>query len=80
MLSVNMWDENHADIRRFANERKLKHRFLLDGSAIKSEYGGLGIPAALWINREGIVVETEIGFHGPQSLEQKTRKLVATSR
>ena len=64
-----------------ATKEKLKHRILLDGSETAERYGqGSNVPVVLWIDRAGVVVDTEWGFGGAATLERKTKKLLAGAK
>ncbi len=79
VLAVNAWDEDKAEIRRFVKKNKLEHRILLDGKEVRARYGAPFIPTTLWINRDGVVVDAEVGFDGAGPLLRKTKKLLAGS-
>lgn len=77
VLGVNAWNEPKDDVAKFVKEHQLKHRILLDGKPVgKDLYGVKGIPTVLFINKEGVVVDVEIDFAGPEHLEAKTKKLM----
>ncbi len=76
MLGVNAWDEDPEMLRKFADQMKLRHRILLDGSEVHARYGVPGIPGTIWINRKGRVVDAALGFDGPEILERKTSELL----
>lgn len=78
VLGVNSWNEPKDDVARFVKEHQLKHRILLDGKPVAKElYGVKGIPTVLFINREGVIVDVELDFAGPEHLEAKVKRLVA---
>jgi hypothetical protein len=77
VLAVNAWDEPEADVNAFVDQHKLTHRILLNGGNVARRYGVKGVPAVLWIDRTGTVVDAELDFHGPKSLERKTERLLA---
>ena len=78
VLAVSVWDEDKTDlVRSFVDEKRLKHRILLDGTKVHRQCGLRGTPAVLWIDRHGVVTNAELTFHGPASLEAKTRELLA---
>ncbi|MCH7839644.1 MAG: TlpA family protein disulfide reductase [Planctomycetes bacterium] len=79
VLAVNVWDEDKSILRRFAQKNKLKQRILLEGGDVHSDYGLslMGVPVVVWIRPDGTVADVEFGFHEPQSLERKTKKLMA---
>ncbi len=76
LLAANGWDESREDIQKCVDELKLKHRILLNARELRSKYNAGGIPALYWIDRQGVIVDVELDFHGPKSLEQKTRRLL----
>ncbi len=76
---MNAWDEPKDDVRRGVETFGVKHRVLLDGEAVFKRYGAY-IPSILWINAAGEVVNTELGFHGPEPLEAKTKALLSGDR
>ncbi len=77
VLAVNAWDEPRDKVAGFVKEHQLKQRILMDGNQVASRYGLKGVPILYWIDRQGIVVDVELGFHGPDSLEKKTNRLLA---
>jgi len=78
VLAINAWDEDEDQLASFVKENKLKQRVLLEGSETAERYGsGSNVPALLWIDRNGVVVATEWGFGGPDSLHSKTQALLA---
>ncbi len=76
VLAVNAWDEPKKKVAKFVADKKLKHRVLLSGGKVSREYGVRGIPTTFWINRQGVIVDAELGFHGAASIEKKTEHLV----
>ena len=78
-MGVNAWDEPKSDIKRYVEQQKLKHRILLDGRAVAGRYGVTSVPRLLWINAAGTVVDVEVGFHSPESLQRRTEKLLAAT-
>lgn len=79
ILSINAWDDDKKDLESYAKKEKLAQRILLNGSAVADQYHVEGLPTTLWIDRKGIVVDTEVGFGGVEALRERTRKLTASS-
>ena len=79
VLAVNAWDEDKSQINRYVRKEKLGQRILLDGSKVASSYGSPGLPTLLWIDGTGIVMDVEVGFGGPASLERRTDQLLRSS-
>jgi hypothetical protein len=81
VLAVDAWDEGEEGLASYVKSEKLTHRILLEGSEVTEAYGsGSNVPVVLWIDRKGVVVDTEWGYDGAGSLEAKTRKLLARSK
>ncbi len=78
MLAPNAWDEEKNILKRYARKDKLKQRILLDGSALFDAYGGTSVPTVLFIDRNGVVVDVEVGFDGPDDLIKRTERLLAS--
>jgi len=76
VLAVNAWDEPKKKVAQFVADKKLEHRVLLSGRKVSREYGVQGVPTTFWIDRKGVIVDAELGFHGAASLEKKTKRLV----
>jgi hypothetical protein len=77
VLAVNTWDEPRNTLRQFASVEGLKQRILVGGSAVGSTYGVSSVPATVFIDRRGEVVDAELGFHGPADLERRVSALLA---
>ena len=76
VLAVNAWDEPYGTVKRFAKKHKLKHPMLLNGGEVARSYGVPGLPAVLWIDRQGRVSDVDTRFHNATDLKQKARKLL----
>ncbi len=76
---MNDWDEDKESLAKYVADNKLQQRVLLNGRSVgKSLYGNLGAPSSFWINRAGVIVDSHVGFEGPEVLDQKTKKLIAS--
>lgn len=76
VLAPNAWDEDRATVRDFVKSQKLTHRMLMNGSRLQSQYQLNAVPTLIWIDRSGIIQDLEIGYAGPEPIEQKTKRLV----
>ena len=76
-MGVNAWDEPKADVADFVRKNELKHRILLQGGEVAKGYGLLGVPTLFWIDRDGVVTDVELGFESPESLDRRTKRLLA---
>ena len=76
MFAVNAWDEERRDLKRFSRQMNLKQYILLNGSSVFEQYGLKMVPTVLFINENGIVVDSEVGFHGPEPLRAKAKALL----
>lgn len=79
VLAPNAWNEDKGMLKRYVRKEKLKQRILLDGAEVFEAYGGKSVPTVLFIDREGIVVDVEIGFDGgSKHLEEKAAALLSS--
>jgi len=76
VLGVNAWDEPRSDLAKFARQKHLKQDILLNGGKVFEHYGLTTVPTVLFINKEGVVVDTEVGYGGPESLLAKAKALL----
>jgi len=72
VLAANAWDETPEELSGFVKKHNLKQRILLNASEVAKRYHVNGVPTTLWIDREGTVVATELGFKSASKLEEKT--------
>ena len=79
VLAPNAWDEDKSLLKRYVKKENLRQRVLLDAGEVFSAYGAKSVPTVLFIDKEGTVVDVEVGFdHGPEHLEKTVRKLVSS--
>ncbi len=78
MLAVNAWNEPKADLAKFVAAQKLKQRVLLNGGNAAKAFKVKAVPTAFWIDRDGVIMDSEVGFGGPESLKQKNDLLIAS--
>lgn len=79
VFAVNAWDEPLRDIKRFVRQRRLKQYILLNGSQVLAQYGVTVVPTVLFIDRNGVIVDAEVGFDGPEPLRRKAKALLGQS-
>jgi len=79
VLAPNAWDEDRGVLKRYAQKENLKQRILLEAGEVFRAYGAKSVPTVLFIDKEGIVVDVEIGFdHGPRQLKETVQKLISS--
>ena len=67
-------------MERFAKREKLRQTILLEGADVAKEYKtDGGVPTTLWIDREGVIADTDVGYGGPEPLDEKTARLISPS-
>ncbi len=76
VLAIETSGEPQKDVKRFVHALNLKQQLLIDGQAVRQLYNIPGTPTTFWIDRTGLIVDEEVGFDNPKSLESKTAKLV----
>ncbi len=50
---------------------------LLSGNAVAKTYKVKSIPTTLWINPNGVIVDTELGFESAKELKERTARLLS---
>ena len=81
VLAVNSRDEPAEEIAQYVEEHRLQQRILLNGRHVKENvYGMMGIPMLFWINRAGVVVNTQLDYNEAhaKTLDEYTQKLVSS--
>ena len=68
-------DPNPADAARFAKEMGITYR-LLHHPAIMQEWGLLGLPTTLIVDREGLIRRKVIGFEYKEAFEAALQELL----
>ena len=79
VLAPNAWDEDKATVRDFVRKQKLKQRVLMNGSDVAEAYGIVGVPTTIWIDRNGVMINAEVGFDSAASLRRHTESLLKGS-
>ena len=82
VLAVNSRDEPAEEIAQYVHEHDLQQHILLNGRYVKETvYGMMGIPMLFWINRAGIVVNTQLDYDKARArkLDEYTQKLVSST-
>jgi len=80
VLAVNFWDEPTSLLKRYVKKEKLKQRVLTKGSNVAEAYRVTMAPTGFWIDAKGVIVDTEVGWGGPASLNERTKILVRTHK
>jgi hypothetical protein len=79
VIAVNAYDEEKEVVQGFIEKQKLKQVVLLKGSDVALDTYGLSeFPGAYWIDREGRVVQRELGFEVERvpRMERKIEQLL----
>ncbi len=54
---------------------------LIDGNSLSHEYGGLdSLPTSFFVDRQGNVVETQLGLTSKDDIEAKIRKALGAGK
>ena len=77
MIAVNGWDEERDVVAKFIEEKGFKQKVLLMGSAVAAEkYGVTSYPTNFLLDKNGVVVDYEMGFH-PEMAEKMETNIAA---
>ena len=72
---MNGYDEPKGVVEKFVREKKLKQKVVIMGGAVAREkYFVEGFPTSFLIDREGKIVDREVGF-GPGMAPAKEKKI-----
>lgn len=72
VLAVNAWDESKPQVEKFAREKKLTHRILLDGGSVaRSKYEVVALPTTFWIHKDGTIVRQLSGGNGDDTRDME---------
>lgn len=72
---MNGYDESKEVVEKFVNEKKLKQKVVLMGGTVaREQYFVEAFPTTFLIDREGKIVEREVGF-GPLMAPAKEKKI-----
>ena len=79
VLAVNAWDEDKEILRQYIEQNKFQQRVLLNGGEVSDRYGNpeKNVPTLVWIDRQGVVLDADLGSGNIKNLEKTTAKLVA---
>ncbi len=64
ILGVNAWNEDAARVEAFAKAAKANFPILLRGADVAAEYGVEGVPTTVFIDAEGRIAGSRVGFPG----------------
>ncbi len=77
---MDAWDEPAGLVGRFAKDQGIRYPVLLGGSKVAERFGVDGIPATFYIDREGKVVSSEVGFPGEAAMERAVQEILKDKR
>jgi len=73
--------EEKKEIAHFAQQMHMPYPVLIDGDSLSHEYGGLdSLPASFFVDRQGNVVETQLGLTSKDDIEAKIRKALGAGK
>jgi thiol-disulfide isomerase/thioredoxin len=78
VLAVNAWDEPKEILQQYIEQNNFQQRVLLDGAEVFQRYNipSERIPTVVWIDRQGMIVDTSVGATNPDHLYRTTRALI----
>ncbi len=78
VLGVNN-EHDHQAVRDFA-QTQITYTVLLDGHPQFLDYGVQGIPCTYYVDKNGIVRDRDLGFHGEAVMDRKIQELLSDSQ
>ncbi len=73
---MNAWDQPADQVKGYAARKGIRYPLLIGGNKVGALCGIEGIPANFFIDREGKIAESEIGFRGEEALEAPIKKIL----
>ena len=71
-------ENNHQAVRDFA-QSQISYTVLLGGQMQFQDYGVRGIPCTYYVDKNGIIRDRDVGFHGEGEMERKIKDLFSSS-
>lgn len=69
------------EIARFVQQMKVPYPVLIDGGTLSQPYGGLdSLPASFFVDRNGVVVATQLGLTSKDEIEGNIRKALGAGK
>lgn len=73
--------DDKKEIAHFAQQMHIPYPVLIDGNSLSHEYGGLdSLPTSFFVDRQGNVVETQLGLTSKDDIEAKIRKALGAGK
>ncbi|HUX46006.1 MAG TPA: TlpA disulfide reductase family protein [Terracidiphilus sp.] len=75
------WAHDRSAIEAFVQQMKVPYPMLMGGDSISKPYGGLEeLPTSFFVDRNGTVVDTQIGLTSKDEIESKIRKALGEGK
>lgn len=69
------WDKDKVAVEKAAQQEKIPYPVLLGGDSIAKPYGGVdALPTSFFVNRNGVVVASEMGLTSESNLQADIQK------
>jgi peroxiredoxin len=74
-------DSTPDDLKQFAGKLGVNYPILVGKESVEDQYGGVQfLPATLYINREGMIVDKVFGLKGRGEIEDNIKKALGPAR
>jgi len=71
--------QEKKEIGRSVEQLKIPYPVLIDGGSLSTSYGGLdSLPSSFFVDRNGVVVSTQLGLTSKDDIEAKIKKALGT--
>ena len=76
VIAINAYGDERESVEKYVQEENLKHTILLDGKSVLEQFQVSAYPTTYWIDRNGNIVDYEIGMTSLERLEESVQELL----
>ena len=78
IVAVNGYNDDRESVAKYVTKASLTHPIVLQGKTISDDlYQAGAYPTTFWVNRDGTIVDYEVGFASSKRLENRAVDLLA---
>lgn len=77
IVAVNGYNDDGDAVAEYVKSEKLSHPIVLQGRAVSDELYRVGAyPTTFWVDRNGVIIDYDIGFTSGRHLEERLEKVL----
>ncbi|HEX8813584.1 MAG TPA: TlpA disulfide reductase family protein [Terracidiphilus sp.] len=75
------WAKQKASVSKFVQQMHMQYPVLINGDSIAKDYGGLDVmPTSFFVDRNGVVVATQLGIDSKDAMAAKIEKILGLGK